>query len=42
LKDEETLKKVNFKGIAIIDGITDTQNQLNYYHSYLYSIGAIS
>ncbi|CAK57062.1 unnamed protein product (macronuclear) [Paramecium tetraurelia] len=42
LQDKETLDKVNFKGIAIIDGITDTENQLNYYHSYLYSIGAIS
>lgn len=42
LLDKETLALVNFKGVAIIDGITDTQNQLNYYHSYLYSIGAIS
>ncbi|CAD8090485.1 unnamed protein product [Paramecium sonneborni] len=41
-EDIKTLEKINFKGIAIIDGITDTQNQLNYYHSYLFNIGAIS
>ncbi|CAD8188667.1 unnamed protein product [Paramecium pentaurelia] len=42
LKDKDILKKINLKGIAIIDGLTDTQNQLNHYHSYLYSLGAIN
>lgn len=34
--------KVNLRGIAIGDGWTDPINQVNFYDSYLWSVGVVS
>jgi carboxypeptidase C (cathepsin A) len=34
--------KIVLEGIAIGDGWTDPQNQINHYDSYLYSVGIVS
>lgn len=33
---------IKFEGVAIGDGWTDPYNQINFYDSYLYSVGIVS